>query len=115
MCVIVATKLKDLDQYGNPEVGVNVTLVVDPATNPGNDFLSGSECTRAGMCTSRRTTTGIATFCDCTMHVIATSTRSRPRAAQSGLRSRDGGQHLFNIARPVKSCNGNCNVNAIDP
>ena len=115
ICTIV-TKLTDLDQFGNPEVGVNVTLVVDPATNPGNDFLSGSECTPAGVCTQQADASGVATFSDLYMHVISTkyklSASSGPTVGSSAPATAIS--NYFNVANQVKSCAGSCNVHAVD-
>jgi hypothetical protein len=114
VCVI-ATKVQDLDQFGNPEVGVNVTLVVDPAHNPGSDSLSGSECT-GGSCVQAADDNGIATFSDLTMHVIATDYALKASSGPTvGLSApATAVSSLFNIAQTVKKCNGNCTASASD-
>jgi hypothetical protein len=125
VCVIT-TKVLDLDKFGNPEVGVPVTVVVDPANNPGLGIglLSGSECTN-GSCTQLADSNGVATFSDLTM--TATQPPTQPVAtnykflASSGPTVTPGPSPtatqtsaFFNIANQVKACSGNCNANATD-
>jgi hypothetical protein len=117
VCVI-ATKVKDLDQFGNPEVGVNVPLVLDPANNQLSASLAGSECTN-GSCVQAADGSGIATFSDLTVSVIKTSYKllasSGPTVGSSAPATATS--NFFNIANQVKSCNGNgnCSANASDP
>jgi hypothetical protein len=114
VCVI-ATAVKDLDQYGNPEAGVNVTLVVDPANNPGSDSLSGSECT-GGSCVQQADASGIATFSDLTTHVIATKYKLKATSGPTVGISAPATvtSNYFNVANQVKDCSGPCNANAQD-
>lgn len=115
---LIATKVKNLDQYGNPEVGVNVTLVLDPANNQLGASLAGSECTN-GSCVQAADGSGIATFSDLTVSVIKTSYKllasSGPTVGSSAPATATS--NFFNIANQVKSCNGNgnCSASASDP
>jgi hypothetical protein len=111
----ITTWVKDLDQFGNAEVGVPVSIQLD--NNPGNDHLVGSHCDANGVCTELTDADGIAKFSGLTLQVIATS---YSLLASSGptvglLPAATQTSDYFNIAQTVKSCGGNpCSANAAD-
>ena len=114
VCAITISVL-DVDQYGNPEAGVDVRIKVDPTT--GSGLLSGSECDANGLCTKQADASGVATFTDLTMNAIATNYRllaaSGPTVGILPEATQDSA--LFNIANQVRKCNGNsCSVRGQD-
>jgi len=115
----IATKVKDLDAYSNPEVTVAVNVQInDPLNNPGSDTLTAltaGECT-AGVCTQNTDSSGVATFSDLTMHNIATNYKLKASSGPTVGTSPPATQisNFFNVANTVKTCNGNCTANASD-
>ena len=114
----IATKIRDLDQYSNPEVGVTVNLKVDPSNNPGNDSLTAltaGECT-LGTCSKQADNSGVATFTDLTMHNIATLyellASSGPTVSPGPAATQQSA--FLNVAQTVTKCNGNCTAHAAD-
>ena len=119
VCVI-QTKVRNLDQYSNPEVGVTVNVKINPANNPGSDTLralTAGECT-AGTCSQPADNSGVATFLDLTLHNIATDYKllasSGPTVSPPGPPTATQVSGFFNVAQTVTKCNGNCTAKAQD-
>jgi hypothetical protein len=118
----IATKVQDLDFFGNPEVGVAVNVQLDPANNPGGDTLkalTAGECTGGGVCTRNADSNGVATFTDLTLQNVAINYKlkatSGPTVSPPGPPTATQISAFFNVAQTVTKCNGNnCSANATD-
>ena len=106
---VINTAVYDEDAFGNPEIGVNVKISI--GTNAGSPAgtLTGTTIKATG-------TNGVATFgtpenlqID-NLGVGYTLKAESPSVSPTATMVSD----LFNIANAVKSCNGNCQVKAVD-
>jgi hypothetical protein len=92
------------DHYGNPEVGVDVTMSLTPGTNG-----SGGTLSPAGSLTQAGDSLGVSAFTGLSIDKIQSDHKLR---ASSGTVNQDSA--FFNIANKVSSCAGSCIVPASD-
>ena len=106
---VINTAVYDEDVFGNPEIGVNVKISI--GTNAGSPAgtLTGTAIKATGS-------NGVATFGTPENLQIDNLGVGYTLKAESPSVSPTASifSNLFNIANAVKSCNGNCQVKAVD-